>query len=132
MSTFYDPGPLPGWPVGKPVVRSIDEEAASPAEARVRALRDAVAEAAALLEGREMVELREFHDRLWAACTALEDGDLGSDGATVGQQFEAFFERLRGLVEEHDEPVPTASLGLPADARFLNDMAEFLTRNYAL
>jgi hypothetical protein len=189
MSTFYDPGPLPGWPTGTPkgrpagvepagnpdrqtvdgadkspsdslpggqattqnvarssggaggqlpvmnIARSGPETQGQPggaAEARVRELRDAVQSAANRLLSGESVLLREFHDELWVACTALQRGDLGSDGANIGQQFEAFFERIRGLADGETEPVPTTSLGLPADARFLQDMAEYLTRNYAL
>jgi hypothetical protein len=108
------------------------ERPAQIAEARVRALRDAVRDATARLQPGGQVSLREMHDDLWAVCSAIEPGDLGADGTTIGQQFEAFFERLRGLVAEHVETVPTDSLGLAADARFLNDMGEYLTRNYAL
>jgi hypothetical protein len=103
-----------------------------PGEARVRALRDAVQAAAARLQGDADVVLRELYDPLWQACTAIQPDDLGGDGVTVGQQFEAMFERLRGLVERHPEPVPTHSLGLQGDARFLNDMADFLTRRFGL
>jgi hypothetical protein len=108
------------------------ERERSPAELRVLALRDAVRSTVLVLQGDEPVLLSEVHDALWAACEAIQGEDLGSSGATIGQQFEAFFERLRGLVDMHTEPVPTASLGLPADARFLHDMAEYLTSNYAL
>jgi hypothetical protein len=62
-----------------------------PAEARVRALRDLVQEAATRLESGAPVLLRERHDGLWSACEAIQGDDLGADGALVGQQFEAFF-----------------------------------------
>lgn len=108
------------------------ERAMHPGEVRVRALRDAVQAAAARLQGEGEVALREIYEPLWAACTAIQPDDLGGDGVTVGQQFEAMFERLRGLVESHPEPVPTHSLGLQGDARFLNDMADYLTRRFGL
>lgn len=183
MNTFYDPGPLPGWPIGRPAgaepkldgpaesampnatsatdtmdtpKRRLELEVVAPAasgspgavrrpgessalatlgkerEARVRALRDAVREAAARLQASEPVSLRAFHDTLSAACAALVAGDLGSDVVTIGQQFDALFERLRELADAHVEPVPTSALGLATDARFLHDMAEFLTRNFTL
>lgn len=105
---------------------------ADPAEARVRALRDEVARASARLSEAGAVPLREVYDPLWQACGAIEEGDLGPDGAVIGTQFEALFERLRALMEQHPGPVPTNSLGLSADARFLKDMAEYLTRRYGL
>lgn len=220
MSTFYDPGPIPGWPIGRPAggkngpgaaagdnddpgavtggsdapgaaqgsntgpgaapgavnnpgtpslsttrpsatsstqagARRVELALASTstgpspqrppptdrqawiaerrqAEARVRALRDAVQTAAVRLQSGEPISLREFYTQLRTACATMQTGDLGTDGVTIGQQFEAFFERMRGLAEAHAEPVPTSALGLAADARFLNDMAEFLTSNYAL
>jgi hypothetical protein len=171
MSTFYDPGPIPGWPIGRPAgagpgpdalpmptapaesgmsnsgtpatatgatARRALEPSHPPAELsrereeRVRALRDAVQGAAERLQSTEPLSLRDFHETVYAACAALQPGDLGTDGATVGQQFEAFFERLRKLADAHAEPVPTTSLGLDADAGFLKDMAEFITSNYAL
>lgn len=178
MSTFYDPGPIPGWPVGRPTGSNAGpaeipgkggqpEAPGTPgtpstpgtlpaapaaatstaktsgilnersgrgaeAEARVRALRDAILESATRLQAGAPVSLREFYTGLHTACMSLEAGDLGSDGVTIGQQFEAFFERMRSLAEAHPEPVPTTALGLDADARFLHDMAEYLTSNYAL
>ncbi len=136
MTTFYDPGRLPGWPTGG-LAETRSGEPSTPrtparAQARVRSLRDAAQDAATLLGSAESVLLRELHDGLWAACEAIVGDDLGPDGALIGQQFEAFFERLRELVAAHTEPVPVGSLGLPGDARFLHDMAEYLTRRYAL
>lgn len=180
MSIFYNPGPIPGWPTGKPrgsqaqdrpqaqgqpqalnpeeqsttgartVIQLTHATAAEsfahpatplgelpdgerhPAEQRVRALRDVVQDAATRLAATEPVQLPVLHDTLWAACTAVQNGDLGTDGALIGQQFEAFFERLRDLAATHTTPVAPDSLGLPADARFLQDMAEYLTQRFAL
>jgi len=50
----------------------------------------------------------------------------------IAAQFEAMFGRLGELAGSHPGPVPTSALGLPADARFLRDMATFLTRRYGL
>lgn len=102
------------------------------AEARVRALRDEVARVAERLEAEEPVVIAEVLERLERACAAIHDGDLGPDGATVGIQFGAMFDRLRALVGDYPDPVPTNSLGLSVDARFLRDMATFLTRRYGL
>lgn len=179
MSIFYNPGPIPGWPTGRPrgsraqdqpeaqgqpQVLGPDEEssgtrtviqlthataasptaraatpvgeapegAGHPAEQRVRALRDMVQEAASRLGAAEPVALQELYDTLWVACTAVQGGDLGTDGALIGQQFEAFFERLRDLAATHTTPVPPDSLGLSADARFLQDMAGYLTQRFTL
>lgn len=172
MSIFYNPGPIPGWPTGKPrgsqapetqeptepvpgAPTSIQQTTSptadlalasttptrdlppgarlDPALPRVRELRDAIQEAAYRLDpAAPPVALQILHDELWAACTAIQHGDLGTDGALIGQQFEALFERLRDLARAHTTPVPTTSLGLPADARFLQDMADYLTQRFAL
>lgn len=176
MSIFYNPGPIPGWPVGKPrgsqvqdppgeveprqqaeegetIVETTTQPAATglelhtassqgdlpegarldPAEPRVRALRDAIQAAAEKLDpASPPLLLQALHDDLWAACTAVHEGDLGEDGHLIGQQFEAFFERLRDLAASQAGPVAPDSLGLPADARFLNDMAEYLTQRFSL
>lgn len=102
------------------------------AEARVRAFRDAVADAAARLERPDPIALAELVGRLRAAHDTVEDDDLGADADTIRTQFAAMFDRLDALAAEHPEPVATDALGLPADARFLSDMADFLTRRYGL
>jgi hypothetical protein len=104
----------------------------SAAEARVTSLRDELLRLAALLEHTPSISIPEFEAMVRRACAIVQDGDLGPDGVTVGLQFEAMLARLADLAVEHPDPVPTTTLGLPADARFLNDMAEFLTLRYAL
>jgi len=163
MSIFYNPGPIPGWPIGKPRGSQMPDRpeplepvpgtatpilettysttagptaaatTAAPAEPRLRALRDAIRTAAARLDpAAPPVHLQPLHDELYAACAAIRHGDLGADGALIGQQFEALFERLRDLAHAPPPPVPTTSLDLPSDARFLQDMADYLTRRFAL
>lgn len=197
MSIFYNPGPIPGWPVGRPQGSQPDRQPADqsrqkvgengpepeplvaetiptggvtleqstaeatpsgaltvvgttasagptgdhsqdgepgphPSELRIRTLRDTLQEGADQLGGTAPIRLSEFYDTLWAACSAVEQGDLGSFGALVGRQLEAFFEHLHGLAETHTEPVETNSLGLPNDANFLQDMATYLTERFAL
>jgi hypothetical protein len=102
------------------------------AEARVRALRDEVSAVADRLEFESTVEIAGIVDRLRGAVSAVEDDDLGPDASMIRAQFDAMFERLGPLAEAHPGPVSTGSLGLPADARFLRDMADFLTRRYGL
>lgn len=109
------------------------ERPVDPAEPRVRALRDTLVSVAHRLETSDRVRLdAEVQQPLLEAAQALEDDDLGEEAPTVGTQFEAFFERLGSLIEEDDEPVETDEHGLPHDARFLNDMADFITRRYGL
>lgn len=109
------------------------ERPVDPAEIRVRALRDALISVAHRLETDAEVRLEvEIQRPLLEAAQAIEDGDLGEEAPTVGSQFEAFFERLGELIEEHPDPVPTSAHGLSHDARFLNDMADFITRRYGL
>lgn len=106
---------------------------ADPAEQRVRALRDALVSVAHRLETADEVRLADEIERpLLEAARAIQDGDLGEDAPTVGTQFEAFFARLRELAEQHPEPVQTSAHGLRNDARFLDDMADFITRRYGL
>lgn len=129
QSTAADPAVAPTTPTRDlPPGAKLD-----PAEPRVRALRDAIRKTADRLDpSAPPVLLQTLHDELWAACTAVQHGDLGTDGAAIGQQFEALFERLSNLARAHTTPVPPTSLGLPADARFLQDMAEYLTQRFAL
>lgn len=104
-----------------------------PAELRVRALRDALVSVAHRLETAAEVRLAyEVQRPLLEAARAIQDGDLGEDAPTIGMQFEAFFKRLGELVEQHPDAVPTSAHGLPQDARFLDDMADFITRRYGL
>ena len=63
---------------------------------------------------------------------AIEDGDLGPESVNVGTQFEAFFARMRELIAAHPDPVDPTTLGLPNDARFLDDMADFIGRRFGL
>jgi len=102
------------------------------AEGRVRALRDALQSAAERLESAEPAPVGEIHEAVLAACAGILPGDMGRDGVVVGQQMEAMLERFAGIAAAHPEPLDTSSLGLPGDARFLRDMAEFVTRRYGL
>lgn len=102
------------------------------AEARVRALRDEVSGVADLLDYSDTVEIAAIMDRLRNALAGVEDDDLGAGASMIRAQFDAMFERLGPLAEANPGPVSTDSLGLPADARFLRDMADFLTRRYGL
>ncbi len=110
----------------------IHEEEMDPAEARVRGFRDEVSATAEWLESADTVMIVAILDRLRRACAAVEDDDLGTEATMIRSQFEAMFGRLDGLVAEYPGPVATSSLGLPGDARFLRDMADFLTRRYGL
>jgi len=163
MSTFYDPGPLPGWPVRKPdgskqtpvagakekqspstattgpggaapLPVTLGPRSADPAgaEARVRRLYEVTRTTAEALQTQETVNLRELYETLSSACRNLRDGDLGPEAVTIGEQFEAFFERMQRLISENSETTPTDSLGLPADAQFLNDMAEFIAQRFGV
>lgn len=110
-----------------------DERPADPAEARVQALKTALERVAFKLRTARTVRLKEdVHDLLWATCTAIEDGDLGPESVNVGTQFEAFFARMRELIAAHPDPVDPTTLGLPNDARFLDDMADFIGRRFGL
>ncbi len=109
-----------------------DEFDMQAAEARVRALRDVVSAVADRLEAGGTVEIPEILERLRGAVAAVEDDDLGPDASMIRTQFDAMFERLGPLAEAHPGPVAADSLGLPGDARFLRDMADFLTRRYGL
>jgi hypothetical protein len=102
-------------------------EQAPVAEARVRALRDEMALTAARLEAGPVIRLAEIREQLLARCDAVAAHDLGPEIDAVRGQLDAMFGRLRALADAHPEPVPVSSLGLPADARFLKDMAAYLT-----
>ncbi|HEX7119008.1 MAG TPA: hypothetical protein VF212_09485 [Longimicrobiales bacterium] len=103
-----------------------------PAYARVRAFRDEVDRAAGRLEAGDTVEIADIVGRLRRACASVEPDDLGADGAMIRAQFDAMFERLEPLAAAHAGPVAADSLGLPGDARFLRDMATYLTRRFGL
>lgn len=108
------------------------EERAGAPEARLRAFRDEVSRAAELLERGETVVISDLLGRLRRGCASAEDGDLGADAAAIRAQFDAMFARLEALAGSHAGPVAADSLGLPGDARFLRDMAVYLTRRYGL
>jgi hypothetical protein len=98
------------------------------AEARVRALRDEMARTAEWLEAGPAVRPGEIRERLLPHREVLARRDLSREFEAVRAQLDAMFERLQRLAQAHPEPVPADSLGLPADARFLRDMAGYLTR----
>lgn len=101
-----------------------------PAEARVRELRDALVRTAAALQASGGVDVREAHGIARAGLEALEDGDLGPDHSMVTRQLRACLRHLEGVAERRQEPIPPEEEGLSADARFLRDLAEFLTRKF--
>ena len=103
-----------------------------PAGARVIAFRDAVRGGADRLEATETVSLPAFYREVRAGFDGLEPGDLADAEDTIRTQLEGFFHRIRALMEHHPDPVPAGALDLPLDARFLRDMAEYLTRKYGL
>lgn len=109
-----------------------EREKMEAAEARVRALRDETNAVADRIEAGGTVEISQIIARLRSAIDAVEDDDLGPDASVVRMQFGAMFDRLGPLAEANPGAVATDSLGLPADARFLRDMADFLTRRYGL
>jgi hypothetical protein len=105
---------------------------ADPAEARVRALRDAVAAAATQLQDNRLVRLEDVSGAVRAALSGVLPGDLGAEEAGIRLQLGAFLERIAGLLRANDGLVPTIELGLPGDARFLGDMGRFITRRYGI
>lgn len=109
-----------------------DEVELRAAVARLRGLRAAMEGAAADLETRPLVTLASIVDPIREAFAALGERDLDTDAPTVRAQMDAFFGRLENLREHHPGLVPARELGLPGDARFLRDMAGFLTRRYGL
>ncbi len=108
------------------------EESVDLAEARLRMFRDEAAAVADGLEAGGTVVIADLLARLHRACASVEDADLGADAALVRAQFDALFERLESLAAERAGRVPADSLGLPADARFLRDMADYIARRYGL
>ncbi len=103
-----------------------------PAGARVEALRNAAGFAAERLGAEGVVRLEEIYGEMNAGLEGVQAGDLADAEEVVRTQLEAFVRRLRVLMENHPGPVPTAELDLPSDARFLRDMADYLTRKYGL
>lgn len=103
-----------------------------PAGARVIELRDAARRAAGRIDAGGVVLLPELRDTVRSGLDAVHSGDLADAEETVRTQFEAFLRRLTVLVENHPGPIPATELDLPSDARFLRDMAEYLTRKYGL
>lgn len=103
-----------------------------PAGARVIELRDAAKRAAGRIDAGGVVSLTELRDTVRAGLEAVHTGDLADAEETVRTQFDAFLRRLGVLMENHPGLVPTTELDLPSDARFLRDMAEYLTRKYGL
>ncbi|CAN5254889.1 hypothetical protein BH24GEM2_BH24GEM2_04480 [soil metagenome] len=103
-----------------------------PAGARVEGLRDAARAAAEQLGVDGVVLLGEILSEVNAGLEGVEAGDLADAEEIVRTQLEAFLRRLQVLMENHPGPVPTTELDLPSDARFLRDMAEYLTRKYGL
>jgi hypothetical protein len=114
--------------------RSTDAEEAAlrRAEIHVRALRDEMIRTADWLDAGPAVRISEVRQRLEPRCEALADLDLPLEIEGVTQQLGALFQRLDSLSATSPEPVPSTSNGLPADARFLRDMAEYLTRLFGL
>jgi hypothetical protein len=108
------------------------EEKVDPAEVRVQGLRDALVRVADELDAPGTIVVGDLLARVRGAWEGVAEGDLGPDEAMIAAQFEAMFGRLGELAASHPGPVPTSALGLPADARFLRDMATFLTRRYGL
>jgi hypothetical protein len=98
------------------------------AEARVRALRDEMVRTADWLESGPAVRPREIRERLLPHREVLARRDLSREFEAVRTQLDAMFERLQRLAQTHPDPVPADSLGLPADARFLRDMAGYLAQ----
>lgn len=109
-----------------------DEAELRAAVGRLRDLRAAMEGAAADLETRPLVTLAAIADPIREAFGALGTRDLDTDAPTVRMQLGAFLGRLKGLREHHPGLVPARDLGLPGDARFLRDMAGFLTQRYGL
>lgn len=103
-----------------------------PAGARVVALRDAIRRAAERLDADPVVSLAEIYREVQTGLAGVQAGDLADAEEAVRTQLEAFFRRIRVLMENHPGPVPKTELDLPSDARFLRDMAEYLTRKYGL
>ena len=110
----------------------VGPEYLDPAGARVIAFRDAVRGGADRLDTAEAVSLPAFYQEVRAGFDGLEPGDLADAEDTIRTQLEGFFRRMRALMEHHPDPVPASALDLPLDARFLRDMAEYLTRKYGL
>lgn len=103
-----------------------------PAGARVVALRDAIGRADDRLGADGVVSLSEIYGEVHAGLEGVQAGDLADAEEMVRTQLEAFLRRLCVLMENHPGPIPTTEVDLPSDARFLRDMAEFLTRKYGL
>jgi hypothetical protein len=57
----------------------------------------------------------------------LTGREMPQEVGMIRAQLEAMFQRLRGVAAAHPEPVPATGHGLPDDARFLRDMAGYLT-----
>ena len=96
------------------------------------ALRSVVRSAAERLAADGVVLLPGIFSEVHAGLEGIQAGDLADAEEVVRTQLEAFLRRLHVLMENHPGPVPTTELGLPSDARFLQDMAEYLTRKYGL
>lgn len=121
-----------GWRVELYLGGTLNDETRDPAEQRVGALRDAVQRAAASVESGGMITLGELGAGVRDGLAQLAGSDLGDEDALVRTQLEAFLRRIRALAESHPGLVPASALELPADARFLRDMADFLTRRFGL
>jgi hypothetical protein len=105
---------------------------ADPAEARVRALRDAVAGVALHLQDNRLIRLEDVTSAVRSALSGVVAGDLGAEEAGIRLQLSAYLDRIDGLLPAHGGLVPSIDLGLPGDARFLSDMGRFLTRRYGI
>jgi hypothetical protein len=109
-----------------------EEAALRRVETHVRALRDEMIRTAEWLDSAPSVRIPEVRRRLEPRCEALADLDLPLEIEGVTQQLGALFQRLESLSADIPDPVPPTTLGLPADARFLRDMAEYVTRLFGL
>jgi hypothetical protein len=103
-----------------------------PAGARVAALRDALRRTADRLAADAVVSVREIRREVHTGLEQVQPGDLADAEEVVRTQLGAFLRRLGVLADHHPGSVPTGELDLPSDARFLSDMAEYLTRKYGL
>lgn len=98
-----------------------------PAEQRVTALRDTLLATAAGLNAGT-TRPGDAAASVQASLDALEADDLGGQQSLVSRQLRACLRHLGGIPAD----AAPAAHGLANDARFLRDLAEFLTRKFGL